>query len=277
MGFLSKIFSSVKAEITSNIFGSEQVNANGNQVPYIQYMIERENPDTNISGSKQLKANRNQVTYTQYTVKGKNPDTNRKKTVTVTVESAASLDEVQMKSGLLPPYEIEKVDHVDAPTERQVAYAEKLGFAFPPDATMRDASIFLTRYEEDLPLIQPAAPDKLVRYLIGKGIAVPAYAGINEISNLYCNSISASEISAFFCMRVFCSHSKKKYHLLEDAPPVEQSLFYRFGELHKDDSDFLRSLTHYSGKDLPLNDCPSLKKLKAYEIATSFLKDNNAI
>ena len=125
----------------------------------------------NESNTLNLKANRNRVICTCYSVKGKNPDSHRTKKETVVVESTASLEDVQRKSGLFPPYEIIKVDLVP-PTEKQISYAKECGIVFPEDASIRDASIFLTRYENGQPLIQPAVSDDLVRYLIEKNIFV---------------------------------------------------------------------------------------------------------
>lgn len=223
-----------------------------------------------LLGSRPVLANKNQILCDCYSVKGKNPNTNRRKTENVVVESTASEEEIQRKSGLLPPYEIKKMEQ-RLPTEKQIAYAEKLGIIFPPDATIQDASVFLTRNEEDIPLIQPPAPDTLIRYLISKDIYVPAYAGVAEVSALYLNGISNKEKTAFFCMRVFCCLKKKSHCLLEDAPQEEQSLFFEFADLHETDADFMRSLSHYSAADISLIECKPLKKLKAYDIAANFI------
>ncbi len=94
---------------------------------------------------------KNRVLCTSYSVKGKNPTTNRAKTVSVIVESTATETEIHQKSGLLPPYEIME-NPLEKPTEKQIAYAKKMNFSFPPDATIRDASIFLTRLENGMPL-----------------------------------------------------------------------------------------------------------------------------
>ena len=42
-----------------------------------------------------------------YKVRGINPETNRKKTVEIVAASNALAEQIQSKSGLLPPYEIE--------------------------------------------------------------------------------------------------------------------------------------------------------------------------
>lgn len=218
---------------------------------------------------------RNHVVCDYYSVKGVNPDTNRRKTKTIVVESTSTNEEIQKKSGLLPPYEIEKLKQ-EAPTDRQIAYAEKLGIVFPADASASDASVFLTRHEDGVPLIQPPASDMLVHYLIDKGIFVPTYAGILEVSTLYLNNVSRNEKASFFCMRVLCSLKNKSYCLLEDAPLADRTLFFEFANMYEADGDFLRSLLHYTAADLPLNACLRLKKLKAYEMAVDFLKSRGA-
>ena len=225
---------------------------------------------TNKSNSPVLKANRNRVLCAFYYVKGKNPNTHRIKKETVVVEATASAEEIQRKSGLLPPYEIVFIPP-DPPTEKQIAYAKERGVIFPPDASIRDASIFLTRYENERPIIQPPTPDSFIRYVIGKNIFVHAYAGIHETSNLYLNGVSEAERVAFFCMRVFGCITKKYYYFLENASKSEQDIFWEFANLNKDDKAFMRSIDCYSADDLPLNACPSLKKLKAYNMAVEFL------
>lgn len=229
-----------------------------------------------VLGPKPLKAKKNKILCDLYSVKGKNPDTNRRKTEIVVAESTASETEIQQRSGLLPPYEIKRLDP-ELPTEKQILYARKLGIVFPPDASIRDASIFLTRADEEQPLIQPPTPDYLVRYLIDKGIFVHSYAGIMESSALYLSGVSFLEKSAFFCMRVFCDIKSKTYCLLEDAPQQERELFFKFANLHEDDNAFAKSVAFYSSTDLPLNRCPPLKKIKAYNIAADFLKSERAV
>lgn len=55
---------------------------------------------------RKVAAKRNHVTCAVYSVKGKNPETGRMKKVDVVVESTASVDDVQKRSGLLPPYTV---------------------------------------------------------------------------------------------------------------------------------------------------------------------------
>lgn len=224
---------------------------------------------------RKVAAKRNHVTCAVYSVRGKNPGTGRMKKVDVVVESTASVDDVQKRSGLLPPYEVERVDGstYDGPTEKQLAYAKKVGINFPDDATSRDATIFLTRYEEERPLCQPATPDRFVRLLIDRGIVVPAYAGMLEVSNMYLNGVSLEERIAFFAMRVFCKLKGRQYCLLDDAPEAEREAFYRFAEEYQKDKVFVRSVYCYSGEDLPLDSCTISKRLKAYDIAADYFRE----
>lgn len=220
----------------------------------------------------QLRANRNQITCLHYSVRGKNPETGRMKTVYFVVESTATKEIVQKKSGLLPPYEVVADDSHFGPTDRQIAYADQLGFAFPSDASSSDATVFLTRAEEERPLVQPATPNDILHYVIGFGIDVPAYAGVVETTGYFLRNAPRLEITAFFCMRVYCSIARKNCRLLMDASPEMQDVFRRFAEKYSEDAGFLASLSHYSADDLPLDSCSPLKKLKAYNIAADFLK-----
>ena len=75
-------------------------------------------------------------------------------------------------------------------------------------------------------------------------------------------------------MRVFCDCKQMSYCFLEDAPCQERELFEKFGETQAENADFLKSLGHYSATDLPLDSCPSLKKIKAYEPAWDTTGEN---
>lgn len=197
------------------------------------------------------------------------------KRVGVVVESTATVEEIQKKSGLLPPYEeVEKNESTayNGPTERQLDYAKQLGISFPEDATSSDASVFLTRREEGRPLYAPATPDRIVRLLIDRGIDLPAYAGVYEASNLYIHNIELEERIAFFAMRVYCALYKKDYCLLEDAPASEREMFFDCARKYQGDNAFVRSVFAYTGADLPLDSCTISKKLKAYNMVAAFFK-----
>lgn len=221
---------------------------------------------------------KNSVLCGRYAVTGKNPETGRKKTVSVIAEEGLPLEVLHEKSGLLPPFEVSQKPLALPPTDNQLKYAEKLGFSFPPDATSLDASVFLSRAEAGQPIVQPGAPAAMVRYVIERGITVPAYAGAAEVSAFYLRGCSDSERAAFFCMRVFCNITGKSYGYLENATQWEQDVFREFSGLYGSDKEFLRSLGFYSAEDLPLGSCPqTLKRIKAYEIAAVYLKMKGAV
>lgn len=231
----------------------------------------------NCSSPPALKANgpqRNNITCDYYSIRGKNPDTGRMKRVCVVAETTASEEEIQKRSGLLPPYEMEEKDSpaYDGPTEKQLAYAQRVGIFIPADATSGDATVFLTRYEEGRPLCAPPTPDRIIRLLMDRGIVLPAYAGVYEASNLYFHNIALEERIAFFAMRVYCSLYRAKYCLLEDAPQSERERFFDFARKYQGNNDFVRSLLCYTGADLPLDSCTISKKLKAYNMVADFFK-----
>lgn len=226
-------------------------------------------------GPASLAANKNRITCQWYSVKGRNPKTGRKKTVTVVACSLDPLALVQERSGLLPPYEVEAIAQ-QPPSDAQVRYASKLGFVFPADATSEDATVFLSRSEAGEDLVQPAAPDWMVRYAVSRGIYVPAYGGSSEVSAAYLFGCSKREKAAFFCMRAFCTVCRKSYRILEDAAPGEVALFYEFADAYGEDPEFSRSLDHYGVADLPLDRFVAPKRLKAFDLAAAFLKVKGA-
>lgn len=227
------------------------------------------NNSTQNETSSYGKASKNKITCKIYSVKGKNPNTKRMKTVNVAIASDEPLENVQAKSKLLPPYELKEIPF-DMPSEKQIAYAKKCGISLPTDATKTDVSIFLTRYEEGKALFPPSMPEKTLRYLIDKGIFVPAYASKDEANNLYFYNIDLIEQIAYFGMKVYCVLKRKKYCILEDADPSERELFFEFASQYSNNDEFLKSLSHYSGDDLPIDSCSISKKLKAYNIAVDF-------
>ncbi len=220
-----------------------------------------------------IRAKKNEITCEFYSVTGKNPETNHMKTVKVVAAAGSPAEKVQKKSGLLPPYEI-NAEPIYPPTENQISYAQKVGIIFPDDASKSDASLFLDRFEKGKPLAPSSAPKKYITYLIDKNIYVPAYACMEDVSELYYIYISDFERTAFFCMRVWCDIYNQRCLFLEDAAQSERNMFYTFAEHHSEDKVFLRSLSHYSAELLPLNKCLPLKKLKAYEIAEEYLRAN---
>ncbi|MEZ3502941.1 MAG: hypothetical protein K1W25_05730 [Lachnospiraceae bacterium] len=113
-----------------------------------------------------------------YKVRGINPETNRKKTVEVIAASNAPAEQIQSKSGLLPPYEIEKATR--PATDAQLETMHKHGFKPPSNLSMQDASIFITRSVEGETLEQPVAPIVFIDYAIKNNVYIPKYANIKE-------------------------------------------------------------------------------------------------
>ena len=222
--------------------------------------------ETNSNG---LKKHKNRITCKMYSVKGKNPDTNRFKTVQVVVNSIETIENVQLKSGLLPPFEVNEISP-NPPTEGQLAYAKNIKLFLPQDATKEDYSIFLTRYENQKPLFPPPMPEKMILYLIGKEIYVPAYAGKDEAHDLYFHNIDLTEQIAYFGMKVYCNLKRKTYCTLEDAELEQRNLFYEFAKQYENNKEFVKSLSYYSGSDLPLDSYAISKKLKAYDMAVDY-------
>lgn len=212
---------------------------------------------------------KNQITCKIYSVKGKNPSTNRIKTVQIIVEANEALENIMQKSGLLPPLEINEIP-AEKPTERQINYAKNIGLILPSDATKKDVSIFLTRYEDEKPITAPPIPNKILHSIINKGIYVPAYAGMDEIHNIYFHNIELTERIAYFGMKVYCNLKRKRCCLLEDEEEEYRKLFYEFAKKYENNNEFLKSLAYYSGDDLPLDSYAISKKLKAYDMAVDF-------
>lgn len=116
-----------------------------------------------------------------YKVRGINPETNRKKSVEVVAASNALPDLIQSKSGLLPPYEIEKVTR--PASDAQLETMRKHGFKPPVNLSIQDASIFITRSVEGEALEQPVAPLSFVDYAIKHNVYIPKYANVKEAQN----------------------------------------------------------------------------------------------
>lgn len=113
-----------------------------------------------------------------YKVQGINPETNRKKTVEVVDASNAAIEAIQLKSGLRPPYKVEKATRLAS--EAQLETMRKHGFKPPADLSMLDASVFITRSVEGEPLQQPVAPLSFTDYAIKHNVYIPKYATAKE-------------------------------------------------------------------------------------------------
>lgn len=113
-----------------------------------------------------------------YKVQGVNPETGRRKSVEVVEASNAAADVIQVKSGLLPPYKVEKATR--PASDAQLEAMRKHGFKPPADLSMLDASIFITRSVEGKPLQQPVAPLAFTVYAIEHNVYIPKYASVKE-------------------------------------------------------------------------------------------------
>lgn len=113
-----------------------------------------------------------------YKVHGINPETNRKKTVEVVAASNAPPELIQSKSGLLPPYKIDKATR--PASDAQLETMRKHGINPPSDLSMLDASILITRSVEGKPIKQPTAPLSFVDYAIKNNVYIPKYANAKE-------------------------------------------------------------------------------------------------
>lgn len=113
-----------------------------------------------------------------YKVRGINPETNRKKSVEVVAASNAPDELIQSKSGLLPPYEVEKATR--PATEAQLETLRKHGFNPPANLSIVDASIFITRSVEGEPYRQPVASLSFTNFAIENDVYISKYANEKE-------------------------------------------------------------------------------------------------
>lgn len=223
-----------------------------------------------------IQANRNNIICKTFLVEGTGiirKNQKRNKIVAISTEPLI-LDAEWIHS--LPPYTVKEIPE-ELPTESQIRYARNLGFSFPADADKTDASIFIDRKLNDIPLIQPIVPDGILRYVINKGIFVPKYADKDTVCNLYIMNISTDELVAHFGMKVYSNLKNKAYFVLEDATELERELFFQFANEHMDDKSFMNSLARYSASDILFGSYGNLKKLKAYKIAEEYFNQENPL
>ena len=220
-------------------------------------------------GLKAASSQANDIIPTTYKVVGINPATKRKKTAIVVDSEKATKQRIIQKSGLLEPCEIE-IEPDIPPTEAQVKYARKLGIIFPEDATVHDASVFLTRAENDEPLYQAKAPTEMLKILIEElGIYIPRYAGKDELDGYFWYGMSKEEKYAYFAMRVYAENTGKNYRFIHEATNSEQEKFREFARQKICNAEFENSINCYTGDDIPING-KLKKKLKAYQIAMAY-------
>ena len=214
---------------------------------------------------------KNELISAIYNVSGKNPDTGRRKTRQIIRSENMTEAEVEKASGLLPPYEIEKIAD-EAPTEEQIKYAQKLGVAFPKDASIRDATIFLTRAENYEELHQKGTAKSLLEIYINKyGIYIPKYANAQESYRAFFCGMNKQEKVEYFAMRVYNEYKGTEYMFPFEAEKSEQEIFEKFAQKYIEDKKFMESFLKYMADDLPIGHKVA-KQLKAYEIVRGYLQ-----
>lgn len=212
----------------------------------------------------------NDVISAWYKVTGKNPATGRKKTEKLVWINKATEDEVAKQSGLLPPYTVERQEDTP-PSEAQIGHARSLGIMLPGDATMEDASVFLTRAENNEPIHQVGADADFVKTLICKlGIYVPKYANAQEAYWRYIGSLKQEEQVAYFAMRIYSENKGLGYLFPYQATEDERRKFDGFAKAHIGDKKFMESFTRYTLGDFPLG-AKIQKQLKAYNMVLEIL------
>lgn len=127
---------------------------------------------------KKQEQTQNPIYCIRYKIKGINPETGRKKTVHLIVGSWEDLVYALPRSGLLEPYEYEKDNRF--PTERQLQYARSIKLSFPRNCTLEDASILLSRYENDIPFNLQIAPAPFFEYAVRNNIFLPSIISKKE-------------------------------------------------------------------------------------------------
>nr|DAN92340.1 MAG TPA: hypothetical protein [Caudoviricetes sp.] len=206
---------------------------------------------------------RNSIICSYYKVKGINPETGRRKTNTVVHIQGADVYEVGIKSGLLEPYEVEELPETK-PSDAQVVYARDLGIVLPYDATADDASIFLTRAENQEAIHQKGASDELLKLIILKyGTYVPKYANCKEAYHRFYYALSKTEQIAYFIMRVVAEAKGLIYLFPCDVADEEWDAYLNIAKEKQADNKFMESFWYYSATDFPMRG-KIQKQLKAY-------------
>lgn len=205
-----------------------------------------------------------------YKVTGINPNTNRRKSETFPWIKGAPVEDIEKASGLLGPYECEQLPD-RMPSDAQLGYARRIGVMIPKDATMEDASIFLTRKENDKPLHQVGVAEWLIKkYICELKVYIPLYASLAEAHARYYYSLPVKERIIYFAMKVYDENKGTKYLFPHEATQVEQEKFKAFAEEYYRDNKFIESFERYGAEDLPI-DGAIKKRLKAYDMANSYL------
>lgn len=216
----------------------------------------------------------NDIICDRYRVKGKYPGTGRMRTTEIIAWDQASDEEILKMAGFVEPYEIERIG-LEKPTENQMRYAKNIGLYIPSNASKKDVSVLLHRYEDEKPIRQEKAPKEILEVLIKKmGVYIPTYANEEEMNSwFYFSMKECEEKYAYFAMKVYAQNTGKNYHFIHEANPAEQEKFYAFAKKYKDDRSFVESFDRYKPEEF--NIAGKIKrKLKAYEMANAFFYEN---
>lgn len=143
---------------------------------------------------KKQKQSQNSIYCIRYKIKGLNSETGRRKTAHLIVGSWEDLVRVLPRCGLLEPYEYERDNK--PPTERQLQYARSIKLSLPQNCTLEDASILLSRYENDVPLNLQIAPVSFFEYAVENNVFLPSLISKKEAQEYLLNVLpsQATEI-----------------------------------------------------------------------------------
>ena len=232
------------------------------------------------------------LNYDLYQFHFKNPTTNRicKKTSEVMVEDDP-VDFIR-QMGYEEITSLEKIDF-PRPSERQEEYYYHLtGKRLPPNASIKDASALISRYERDDDFgekdIYSPNPD-LVEYATQQKIKFSYYIGKKSLYNLIFNSLDFEEKIVFFVFCVYKDKMQKNGIKVCGNPTacLHYNTFHEFARQQLDNSSYIKSVSRHSGAALryfgeftlpdgsAINGC-SVNTI-AYKTTMSYLKEINLI
>ncbi|GGG32659.1 hypothetical protein GCM10007425_29140 [Lysinibacillus alkalisoli] len=139
-----------------------------------------------------------------------------------------------------------KDTNFQTPTDRQLAYATKLGIPIPDWASKSDVSVLITRFVEDKDFSAPN-PD-LVDFANMKQISFSGCAGKKYLYNTVFDNLSDYDKVAFFAFSLYRWLSGNRHGNLETSPL--KATFYEFANTVIEDTSFMNSLKRYKGSDL---------------------------
>ena len=178
-----------------------------------------------------------------FTYKAKSSETKRTRSVTVDADNESEAVEKLKAQGFLEPFEFQS-EHDDAPTDRQLNFADKLGIEIPRDANIKDAVALISKAVDN---DSDPNPD-LVEYANELGLTFSQYIGKRALYGLVYRSMDLREQIAFFvfCVYRWLSDDRRgnlnKHHY--------RQVFYDFADQHINDAKFVKSLAQYDGEDI---------------------------